>query len=196
MNEDSVQDEDEIRQQLIAELEKFCHRIEEGEKSEAECNEEEAKLRSMALIHENLLQSKSLVKIDFARYIKTLAVHLFHSYRVDMNRVGLKVDAKCIFLEIDAVISLGLIVNELVSNSLKHAFPDGREGEIRIRFLRNKKRKFLLEVSDNGAGIPEGLDIHKTKTLGMRLVRALTKQIEGTIEFGQKKEGITVRISF
>lgn len=156
----------------------------------------QTRIRSMALIHEVLYRSENLAKIDFVRYVETLAVHLFHSYKVDMDRVRLIVDAEDVFLEIHAAISLGLIVNELVSNSLMHAFPDGKEGEICIHIEQNKKGRFLLEVIDSGVGIPDGLNIHKKKTLGMQLVTDLTRQIEGTIEFGQKKEGTSVRISF
>jgi len=155
----------------------------------------QTRIRSMALIHEKLYQSENLSKIDFVRYIETLAVYLFHSYKVDMNRVRLNVKAKDVFLGINTAIPLGLVVNELVSNSLRHAFPGEKEGEICIQIHMNKKGRFLLKVMDTGVGIPEGLKIHETKTLGMQLVTDLTKQLEGIIEVSQKG-GTVVKISF
>jgi PAS domain S-box-containing protein len=155
----------------------------------------QTRIRSMALIHEKLYQSENLAKIDFVRYIESLAIYLFNSYKVDMNRVRFNVKAKDVFIGINIAIPLGLIVNELVSNSLRHAFPGGKEGEICIQIHMNKKGKFLLEVMDNGVGIPNGLNIHKIKTLGMQLVIDLAKQIEGRIEVRQK-EGTAIMISF
>jgi PAS domain S-box-containing protein len=155
----------------------------------------QSRIRSMALIHEKLYQSENLAKIDFERYLDTLCVYLFHSYKVDMNRVKFIVDAKDIFLGINTAVPLGLIVNELVSNSLRHAFPDGRKGEICVSIRLDKKGKFLLEVIDTGIGIPEEWNHRKTKTLGMQLVTDLAKQIYGVFEL-RREEGTKFRIMF
>lgn len=155
----------------------------------------QARIRSMALVHEKLYQSASLAKIDFALYIKALTAYLFHSYKIDMNRVKLTVNAKDVCLKMNTAICLGLIVNELVSNSLRHAFPDGRKGEIGVDIRFDKKGKIFLEVSDTGVGMTEGWDFRRAKTLGMQLVTDLVKQIEGAIEL-KRKRGTAFAISF
>jgi two-component sensor histidine kinase len=149
----------------------------------------------MALVHEKLYQSKDLSRIDFAEYIRNLAVHLFHSYQVDPGRVQLKQDIEGIFLDINTGIPCGLIMNELISNSLKHAFPGGRSGNVYLELKRQDDRRLCLVVRDDGIGLPEGLDIQKTKTLGMQIVTLLAYQLDGTIELS-RKQGTEFRILF
>jgi PAS domain S-box-containing protein len=153
------------------------------------------RIRSMALVHEKLYQSKDLSRIDFAEYIRNLAVHLFHSYQVDPGRVQLKQDIEGIFLDINTGIPCGLIMNELISNSLKHAFPGGRSGNVYLELKRQDDRRLCLVVRDDGIGLPEDLDIQKTKTLGMQIVTLLAYQIDGTIELS-RKPGTEFRILF
>jgi len=153
------------------------------------------RIRSMALIHESLYQSKDLSKINFADYIKRLTTHLFSMYRVGLERIQLNVTVGEVFLDINRAIPCGLIVNELVSNSLKHAFPNGQEGEIVVRMDGNDRGKISLVVKDNGIGFPEDLDFQRTETLGMQLVTDLVAQIEGKIEISKKK-GTEVKIVF
>jgi PAS domain S-box-containing protein len=153
------------------------------------------RIRSMALVHEKLYQSKDLSRIDFAEYIRNLAVHLFHSYQVDPGRVQLKQDIEGIFLDINTGIPCGLIMNELISNSLKHAFPGGRSGNVYLELKRQDDRRLCLVVRDDGIGLPEGLDIQKTKTLGMQIVTLLAYQLDGTIELS-RKQGTEFRILF
>ncbi len=153
------------------------------------------RIRSMALIHESLYQSKDLSRINFADYIERLTTHLFSMYRIGMERVQLKVNVNKVFLNINQAIPCGLIVNELVSNSLKHAFPNGQEGEISVRMNGNNWGKTSLIVKDNGVGFPEDLDFQNTETLGMQLVTDLVSQIEGNIELSREK-GTEFKIAF
>ncbi len=153
------------------------------------------RIRSMALVHEKLYQSKDLSRIDFAEYIRNLAVHLFHSYQVDPGRIQLKQDIEGIFLDINAAIPCGLIMNELMSNSLKYAFPGGRSGEISLELRRQDDRRLLLVVRDNGVGLPKDLDIQKTKTLGMQIVTLLAYQLDGSLEV-RRETGTEFRILF
>nr|WP_319374642.1 histidine kinase dimerization/phosphoacceptor domain -containing protein [uncultured Methanobacterium sp.] len=138
--------------------------------------------RSMALIHDRLYQSSHLKSIDIGDYIQTLAGDLFRTYVTDSERISLNFDVEDVMIDINTMIPLGLIVNELLSNCLKHAFPDERSGQIDIAFHYNPP-KYRLTVTDNGVGFPENIDYRKTKSLGLRLVNILTDQIDGTMEF-------------
>jgi PAS domain S-box-containing protein len=143
--------------------------------------ESQNRVRSMALIHEKLYQSKELNKIEFSEYIKSLTKDLFNSYNVDNNRIILKSDFDGIYFEIDTAILCGLIINELVSNSLKHAFPDSRKGEIFIS-IKKMENKYSLVLRDNGIGFPQNIDYKKTESLGLQLVNTLTEQLGGMID--------------
>lgn len=156
--------------------------------------ESQFRANSMALIHERLYKSEDLKSIDFDIYIRKLVVDLFRTYVVNSDLLKLNIDVDDIMLDIDSAIPLGLIVNELLSNSLKHAFPDGREGEIHISF-HFKDNRFFLVISDNGIGFPEDLDYRNTSTLGLRIVNLLTDQIGGEIELN-RDGGTEFRISF
>jgi PAS domain S-box-containing protein len=154
----------------------------------------ESRVRSMSLVHERLYQSQDLARVDFAEYMRSLANHLFRSYGINTNVIQLKINSDDVFLGVDTAIPCGLIINELVSNSLKHAFPDGREGEVRIE-LRADDGQFMLMVSDNGVGFPQDLDFRDTGSLGLQLVNTLVEQIEGTIEL-DRSDGTAFRIAF
>ena len=136
----------------------------------------------MALIHEILYKSTDLKRIDFGNYIKTLADDLYHTYVIDTNLIELNVKVDDLMLDINTSIPLGLIVNELVTNSLKHAFPGGNTGKIDINF-HLQDDKYQLEVKDNGIGFPKNIDYKNSDFLGLRLVTSLTEQIDGVIEF-------------
>jgi len=155
--------------------------------------ESQNRAKSMALIHEKFYGSEDLGKIDFGEYIRNLAAELFHSYALD-PKIKLNLNVEDIKLDINTAVPMGLIVNELISNCMKHAFPDEREGEIKI-YLRTFGEKLMLTVSDNGIGFPEGLDYKKTESLGLQLVQNLVKQIEGKIEFERSPE-TTFKIIF
>ena len=149
--------------------------------------ESQNRVRSMALIHEKLYGSKDLAKVKFDEYLTNLANYLFRTYRIDVQAVELSIDIESdIFLGVDTAIPCGLIINELLTNSLKYAFPDYRKGKIRIRLHRLNERDYTLEVWDNGVGIPTNIEIGNTETLGMQLVTTLTKQLDGEIKLSRK----------
>ncbi|MGH8056426.1 MAG: sensor histidine kinase, partial [Candidatus Entotheonellia bacterium] len=153
------------------------------------------RVRSMALIHEKLYQSKNLAGIDLAEYIRCLADDLFRSYGVDGGRIALEINAEEVFLKIDAAIPCGLILHELLSNCLQHAFPDGRPGGIRIDLWSNPEGHLCLLVRDNGVGLPEELDFLNTDSLGLQLVKMLAEQLDGTIDLARGK-GAAFSITF
>ncbi|MEE8392665.1 MAG: histidine kinase dimerization/phosphoacceptor domain -containing protein [Anaerolineae bacterium] len=157
--------------------------------------ESQNRVRSMALIHERLYRSHDLARVDFGVYIRDLAAQLVRSYRSYSGPVNLTVDADDVFLDIDTAIPCGLITNELISNSLKYAFPNGREGEIRIKIHSDHDDQLTMIVSDNGIGLPEGLDFRNTESLGMQLVNALVDQMEGSVEL-RSNGGTEFKITF
>ncbi|MBD2744641.1 histidine kinase dimerization/phosphoacceptor domain -containing protein [Coleofasciculus sp. FACHB-1120] len=154
------------------------------------------RIRSMALIHEKLYQSKDLSRIDFAEYIHDLARNLLRSYKASSQAITLKTTVNKITLNIDTAIPCGLIINELMSNSLKHAFPTPSEdNEICINIYSSGNHQFILSVSDNGIGFPTDLDFRNTESLGLELVCTLTEQLDGTIELDSSK-GTSFNITF
>jgi PAS domain S-box-containing protein len=141
------------------------------------------RVRSMALIHERLYQAEDLARVDIEEYVQSLISHLFSSYGINPEAMSLSTDIKNVFLDISTAIPCGLIINELVSNSLIHAFPDKRKGEIRIFLKPIDEKEVELTVSDNGIGLPEEEDPKKTDSLGLHLVTILAEdQLHGTVE--------------
>jgi two-component sensor histidine kinase/GAF domain-containing protein len=157
--------------------------------------ESQRRIRSMALIHERLYQSTDLSRIEFSQYLRNLATHLFHSYQVDSDRIRLSLEAEEVFLNINTAIPCGLIVNELISNSLKHAFPEGRSGEVGVALQRVVGDGYVIRVRDDGIGFPAGLDFRRTESLGMQIVSTLASQIEASIELKREK-GTSFTIRF
>ncbi len=153
------------------------------------------RVRSMALIHEKLYQSENLARVDFGDYVRELVAHLCRSYGARARGIRLKTDASDVFLGIDTAVPCGLILNELASNALKHAFPDGRMGEIRIGLSENDVRQVTLTVGDDGVGLPEGLDLYETDSLGLQLVVTLVNQLGGTIVL-DSSEGTEFSVTF
>jgi len=141
------------------------------------------RIASIALVHEKLYRSENLAQIDFAQYVPDLITHLFDSYNISSSRVRISYQVEDIPLAIDTAIPCGLILNELVSNTLKYAFPEHQNGEIEIKFKRNLDNNSLtLLVRDNGVGIPKSFDIQTTTSLGLTLVLGLVDQIDGTLD--------------
>ena len=153
------------------------------------------RVKSMALIHEKLYQSGDLANIDFKEYIKKLTNFLFQSYGINQTKIRLKNNVQQVELGVDTAVPCGLIVNELISNSLKHGLSQSVNGEIRIDMGYDENNKLLLKVSDNGKGIPKDFDITKSESLGLRLVYNLTSQLNGKVEFFNNS-GTTVKINF
>ena len=158
--------------------------------------ESQNRIKAMALIHEKLYQSKDLVNIDFPEYVRNLANGLIRSYGSGANTIGLKADIADVTLGVDSAMPCGLIINELVSNSLKHAFPEGEGGEIKISMHSINGSEIELTVSDNGVGFPEDIDFRKTDSLGLQLVSTLTEgQLHGTVEL-KRDNGTEFKIKF
>jgi PAS domain S-box-containing protein len=139
------------------------------------------RIQSMAMVHQKLYQSKDLSKINFQEYINQLLAHLFQVYKVDNNLIALNVNARDIKVGVDTAIPCGLVINELVSNSLKHAFPGGRKGKIEIEMNETGPLNYILSVSDNGIGFPKDIDFRNTVSLGMQLIITLSEQLDGKI---------------
>jgi PAS domain S-box-containing protein len=140
------------------------------------------RVRSISLVHERLYRSKNLAHIDGDEYIRDLLDGLFQFYGIDGRRVTAKIEVGNVSLPLDTAIPLGLILNELLSNCLKHAFPGDGNGEIRIMLRRLAENGYELLVGDDGVGLPPGLDLQRAETLGFQLVDTLVKQLEGEIE--------------
>jgi two-component sensor histidine kinase len=141
----------------------------------------------MVLVHEKLYRSQDLSSINYAGYIQSLATTLFRSYGYDSKKIRLEMDVKDIYLDTDSATNLGLIINELISNSIKHAFPEGKEGTVKISMNENEKGDCILSVEDDGVGVPQDFDINGTETLGLKLVSTLVEQLEGTMEVSRNK---------
>ncbi len=157
--------------------------------------ESQNRVRSMALVHERLYQSENLADIDFYEYITSLVRGLFRSYNATANRISLVIEVEDVSLGVDTAVPCGLIINELVSNSLKYAFPSGRKGEIKI-VLRSVCETVELTVADNGVGIPEDIDFRTADSLGLDLVTTLAEyQLGGEITL-DRTEGTVFCITF
>ncbi len=151
------------------------------------------RVKTMALIHDALYRSQDLSNIDFADYVRKLTTQIFISYGVNSNLIKFKINIKDVLLDINTAIPCGLIINELISNSLKYAFPNGK-GEISISFTY-KNQVNTLCVKDNGIGFPKKIDLENSPTLGLLLVNSLTKQLDGTLKLGKVK-GTSFKITF
>ena len=147
----------------------------------------------MALIHEKLYESDNLAHIDFRAYLNDLLDAIYKSYGLPHNRVKMKKHLEKVMLSVDAAIPCALIVNELVSNSLKYAFPatpdmpEGRSGEVEVTLRVNDKDEVELRLGDNGVGMDEYTDKSESKPIGLNIVNALVKQIRGNMEMGRGK---------
>jgi two-component sensor histidine kinase len=142
----------------------------------------QSRVRSMALVHERLYRSTDLAKIEFAGYLESLTEYLFHSYSTDSQAIRLELDVSSdIRLPIDLAIPCGLLVNELVSNCLKHAFQGQTAGLLQIQLLQLPEDKMFLKVVDSGKGLPDALDLENAPTFGLQLVAMLIKQLGGKL---------------
>jgi len=146
--------------------------------------ESQNRIKTMALIHEELYQREDLARINMADYIQGLTRNLMASYFASDGRIKLTLDLADADIVLDTAIPCGLIVNELVSNALKHAFPGGRTGEVRVVLASKGEDIYELTVSDNGVGLPDGLDYLRTKSMGMQLVVVLAQQLDADLRYG------------
>ncbi len=144
--------------------------------------ESQNRVHTMALLHESLYQSQNLSEIDLPDYIHQLISHLYRSFGVDTERIRYQAKMDPLILDPDAAVACGLIINELVSNTLKHAFPEGRAGQLRIELKVEANHRARLIVADDGVGLSNTAELETAKTLGLRLVRTLAEQLGGTVE--------------
>jgi PAS domain S-box-containing protein len=156
--------------------------------------ESQDRARSMALIHERLYQSTDLKHIDFGDYLHNMARDLFNTYAGASGNVELDMEIDEVMLDINTSIPLGLIVNEIISNSLKHAFPHNMKGKISIKLYKDEN-EYNLKIKDNGIGIPEDVDLERTDSLGMQLINNLTEQINADLCI-RRSPGTCFRIKF
>ncbi len=144
-------------------------------------NEARSRVKSMALIHQDLYGDDNLRGIRAQRYITKLSNSLFSTYRMDKDRVRLHTDIQDLLIDVDTTVPLGLILNELVTNSLKYAFPNEQEGDIYVEF-KEVDDTLWLRVWDNGVGIPEEKEEASRESFGMKMIRAFSKKLDATWE--------------
>ncbi|NMB80069.1 MAG: PAS domain S-box protein [Methanomicrobiales archaeon] len=152
------------------------------------------RVKSIALVHEKLYQSKSLDQIEYGDYLNKIVMHLFDTYNVSQSKIACTVHAEDIFVDINQAVPCSLIINEMLTNTLKYAFPGGRNGQIAIDFSTDGKN-YILKYHDNGIGVPEGVSFERTESLGMKLIYGLTMQLNGTVEL-KREEGTTFIVTF
>jgi len=157
--------------------------------------ETQNRIRSMALIHDKLYRSKKMSAVDFGSYIKTLILEINNFYSLDTNRIRVHQDVANVSLDISKAIPCGLIVNELVTNAMKHAFPDNREGDIWISGNAIDEETARIEIRDNGIGLDNEIVFEETQTMGLRIVRILTEQLEGNMRI-VRKGGTRFKLTF
>ncbi len=153
------------------------------------------RVKSMSLVHEKLYQSKDLSSINFSNYVESLISFLLSSYGSDPDKIKLKINIQEDLINISTAIPIGLIINELVSNSLKYAFPNGKKGTIEVILISQKDKKKCLIICDDGIGFQGKIDFNNTDTMGLFLVNTLVDQIHGTIKL-EKKKGTSFKIVF
>ena len=181
--------------QIIYSLINFQSRYTKDKDALKMYKETQDRVRTMALIHEKFYQTKDLSKINFADYVRNLIASLFYSYGIRSSDVELDLNIQSVFLDINTAIPCGLIINELASNSFKHAFSERKKGKIIIDFNLYNENKYVLNFSDDGIGIPKNIDFHRTESLGLQLISTLVDQLEGSIALNRRR-GTAFRIVF
>ncbi len=156
----------------------------------------EHRIRSMALVHEKLCRSKNLSRIDIKAYLCDLASNLVKSYHISGEKISLTLNLERIPVTIATAIPCGLIVNELITNALKYAFPDNRKGKIHIELRLNRKDEIELRIADNGIGIPHSFNFNEVDSLGLQLVQNLAiVQLDGKVRWNLGR-GLTFHLRF
>ena len=172
--------------QVISSLMRLQSAQIENPVAQAALRDMQNRIASMALLHETLYQSGNLARVDLAAYLQSLCSQLFNSLVMDPGSIQLRLDVASVSLELSQAVPCGLIINELVSNCLKHAFPDKRAGEVRVELQAvGGGASLRLRVADNGVGLPATLDLQQLRSLGLQLVSDLVGQIQGRLEIGR-----------
>jgi len=180
--------------QVISSLLDLQSKYTQDVRYESLLNESKHRVQSMAFIHQNLYESAGMNMVDMPNYIQNLVDHLWTAYQRDGEQVEIEVDVKPMQLHMDLVVSIGMIINELVTNSLKYAFVDRTNGKICVA-LSETSNLFQLEVSDNGIGIPEFIDVAGASSFGYKMVRAFVQKLKGTMQIA-RDHGTTIQIQF
>jgi len=168
----------------------------DDERLQAAFSETQNRIRSMALVHQKLYEARNLSQINLKDYIGDLAELLLESYRVAPGKLSLRLDLEDVLVVIDTAIPCGLIVNELISNALKHAFPKARTGEIRIKLSRSESGEIQLTIADNGVGLPPGYDFRTEGHFGLQNILSLAEgQLRGKISF-DARQGVSCQLKF
>ena len=155
----------------------------------------QTRVQAIALIHEQLYRSQNYAQIPFADYVRGLANNVFAATGSSSSRVSLDLALDDVALAVDQAIPCGLVLNELITNSLKHAFKDGRSGRVRVELRRLSEERCRVSVEDDGTGLPEGMDISKSPSLGLQLVRTLAEQLDAVLEV-ESQSGVVFRLTF
>ena len=179
--------------QVISSLLNLQASMTEDAATKAMLEESRHRVRSMALIHESLYRARNLASIDFADYLRALTREILHTF--GRSDIACNLELASVGLSVDKAIPSGLIVNELLTNALKHAFPHGRSGSIGLRLQAEESGQVRIVVHDDGAGFPRGFDLAAATTMGLTIVRTLVEQIRGTISL-ESKHGTTLTIAF
>ncbi len=154
----------------------------------------QSRVRSMALVHEKFYQSDQVSEIAFKEYLEKLCQFIYQSYGDKTDRIKVQVEGDPVGLDMDTAMPCGLLVNEIVSNAYKYAFPGQLTGRILIE-LKRQNGKVTLSVNDNGAGFPDDFEIEQSESLGMQLIQALTNQLDGELKV-KRENGTTFEVSF
>lgn len=181
--------------QIISSLLNLQSRYIDDEPALDMIRESRNRVRSMALVHEKLYRSDDLAEVDFCAYIQSLSRHLFMSYGINSTEIDLVVDVQDVYLDINTSVPCGLIINELVSNSLKHAFAGRAQGKILVVMRPDSGGRFKLVIRDDGVGLPKNLDVRQTDSLGLQLVTMLVDQLQGSLSI-DNEEGTSFEIIF
>lgn len=182
--------------QVVSSLLQLQSRYTRDPEALAMFRESQDRIRSMALIHEKLYKTRDLARVDFADYLHTLGEMMSRSYGGTRAGVRIEIDADPAWLGVDTAIPIGLILNELVTNAMKHAYSESSSGAIAIRFRSEDARRYVLEVEDDGVGLPEGFSLDDDTRLGIRLLRILTGQVDGELTFVNEPAGTSFRLAF
>ena len=157
--------------------------------------ESQNRVHSISLVHEMLYRAGDLARVDFGDYLRTLTSHMADGWSSSGRLVQVSVEAAGVHLPVDTAIPCGLIVNELITNAFKHAFPGGRSGSIRVRAVHQPRGRLAVVVQDDGIGMPEDLNLTRAGSLGLDLVNTLIRQLRATVEI-RRSGGTTFEIQF
>jgi PAS domain S-box-containing protein len=154
-----------------------------------------SRVRSIALVHEALYRSGNLAEVDFAEYARELLIQLLTTYGLTDNEIHVRTEMENIKMAMDTAVPCGLILNEMVSNAIKHAFSERQHGEIILSLRKEGGRSFVLKVRDSGVGLPEDLHVKAEDSLGLRLIQSLARQIDGHFELVPMNPGTEARLT-